>query len=170
MNENRKLAEAQYLLSHLRSCAFDQNTFEFELSAFLSAARSVLQYACKEAITKAGGQAWYDAHMTATPEIKYFRDKRNANIHVKPVVPNPHIMVSVSTHTSLSLTARDPDGNVIEERNVSSSVAQSAPASVSYHFSDWSGSDDVETLCYRYFLILETIVKDGQAKGFLSKP
>jgi len=41
---------------------------------------------------------------------------------------------------------------------------------VSYHFSDWSGSDDVETLCYRYFLILETIVKDGQAKGFLSKP
>jgi hypothetical protein len=175
MNENQKLAEAQYFLSHLGACALNPDAFTFELSAFLSAARSVLQYACKEAKPKQGGQAWYDAHINATPVLTYFRGKRNVNIHQEPVGLHRHILVqenvSVSLHASVSLTGRDPDGNVIGERMVSSPAPQPIPPSVSYHFSDWPqpNENEVETLCSRYLVALETVVNDGQAQGFLSK-
>jgi len=65
MNERRKLAEGERFLDHLRntkfdgSGGFDRAALEDYLSAFVSAARSVLQYALKEASTHAGGQQWY---------------------------------------------------------------------------------------------------------------
>lgn len=62
MNEQHKLTEALYFLSHLGPSSLDPQEYSFELSAFLTAARSVLQYARKEAITKPGGQEWYDKH------------------------------------------------------------------------------------------------------------
>ncbi len=177
MNETRKLAEAQHFLSHLAPSASNTNAFAFELSAFLSAARSVLQYALEEAKTRSGGQAWYDAQLKSAPEIKYFKDKRDLSIHVQPVEPNRQINVtetaSVSFHGSLSIKVIDPHGNVVDERNVDSPVLPpAAPSnssvSISYHFSDWPGAEDVETLCHRYFAAIKAVVKDGQANGFLS--
>jgi hypothetical protein len=85
MNESQKLAEASYFLSHLAALESDPNAFAFELSGFLSAARSVLQYALEEARGKKGGENWYEQQVKAAPEIKYFRDKRNVSIHGEPV-------------------------------------------------------------------------------------
>lgn len=177
MNETRKLAEAQHFLSHLAPSAPNTNAFAFELSAFLSAARSVLQYALEEAKTRSGGQAWYDAQVKSAPEIKYFKDKRDLSIHVQPVEPNRHINVSetasVSFHESLSIKLIDLHGNVVEERNVDSpapptELASKSSVSISYHFSDWPGAEDVEILCHRYFAAIKAVVIDGQANGFLS--
>jgi len=94
MNEKHKLAEALYFLSHLGPSSLDPQEYSFELSAFLTAARSVLQYAHKEAISKPGGQVWYERHVQ-NKAIEYFKDKRDVSIHTEPVVPNKQISVVV---------------------------------------------------------------------------
>ena len=179
VNEDRKLAEAKYFLSHLSPSASNPNHFSFELSAFLSSARSVLQYALEEAKTKQGGQVWYDAQLTSAPEIKYFKDKRNVSIHVRPVEPDRRIVIgetaAVSFGESLAIKVTDSDGNLIEERHVTSSDPSSPPipptttVEVSYHLADWNGPEDVETLCSRYCSAIEAVLIDGQARGFLSR-
>lgn len=180
MNEQHKLTEARYFLSRLGSLSSDSQKFSFYLSAFLSAARSVLQYAFEEAKTKPGGQAWYDNHVRQHPSMRYFKCKRDISIHVKPVVPNTHInadplTASPSIHASLILQRIDHDGNVIEEWSESSSAPvtttpSSSSASVSYRFDDWAGPEDIETLCHQYFAAVEAVIKDGHAKTFLSQP
>lgn len=178
MNEQHKLAEAHYFLSRLNSSLPNPQAFSFELSAFLSAARSVLQYALDEAKTKPGGQAWYSGHVQQFPSISYFKDKRDISIHVEPVVPNRHINVglteSVSIHESLSLILIGQEGNVIEEQTVSSPAPAAATpstssVSVSYRFSDWAGTEDVETLSQQYLAAIEAVIQDGHAKTFLSQ-
>src|SRR5207249_2882101 len=60
MHEEGKLQEASHFLGQMRSSLEDPEVFRYNLSAFLSAGRSVAQYALKEAQTKPGGQVWYD--------------------------------------------------------------------------------------------------------------
>ena len=86
MHEQHKLDEAQYFLDRLGQLP-EPDSFRYELSAFLSAARSALQYALEEAKTKPGGQAWYDAQVSGKTLVKFFRDKRDISIHRQPVVP-----------------------------------------------------------------------------------
>jgi hypothetical protein len=178
MNERHKLKEAHYFLTRLGMFSPHMKAFSFELSAFLSAARSVLQYAYEEAKTKSGGQLWYDNHVQNTPVIKYFKDARDLSIYVKPVVPNLSISaapftLASSIHASLNLQNTNHDKNVIAETNVKSPAhypdLQSEPsATVSYRFENWSGTEDVVTLCHQYFTTIEAIVIDGQTKLFLS--
>jgi hypothetical protein len=85
MHEQAKIEEARYFSEQLSALVNERDKFKFSLSAFLSAARSALQYACKEAKDKAGGQAWYDGQVTAKPVVKFFKDKRNVSIHEKSV-------------------------------------------------------------------------------------
>lgn len=67
MNEDQKIEEAQYFLDKLTNPDLEHPGFSFELSAFLTAARSALQYALEEARLKTGGQAWYDRQFGAAP-------------------------------------------------------------------------------------------------------
>lgn len=55
MYEQEKLDEARYFLSQMAMSADQPRAFRYELSAFLSAARSALQYALDEARAKVGG-------------------------------------------------------------------------------------------------------------------
>jgi hypothetical protein len=64
-----------------------------EVSAFLTAARTVLPYAHREAVGKParngkpaiagkpGGQQWYDDAITRDPVIAFLSDHRNTDIH-----------------------------------------------------------------------------------------
>jgi PEP-CTERM motif len=63
MNELEKIREAEYFLGRMTEKRENRDAFRFNLSAFLSASRSVLQYAVKSARQHPGGQAWNDAHM-----------------------------------------------------------------------------------------------------------
>jgi len=83
MHESDKIAEANYFHSQL-SRGKDWATFKYNLSAFLSAARSVLQYALDEAAQR-GGQNWYEAQIQGSEILRYFRDKRNTNVHKRPL-------------------------------------------------------------------------------------
>lgn len=181
MNEQYKIEEASYFLTRFPLSISQPKEFSFELSAFLSAARSVLQFAYDETKTKPGSKAWYENQMQ-NKVVKYFRDKRNMNIHAKPVVPQQHINVSIGLRVpvqlpsiAIHLKVTDQNGNVIHEHSQSSPEPEHRPeptpsqsVTFFYHFDDWKGTEDVETLCDQYLAAIEAIVRDGQAKGFLS--
>jgi hypothetical protein len=179
MHEEEKLDEAKHFLSNMANSLNDPKVFRFELSAFLSAARSVLQYSLEDAKTKTGGQAWYDAQVSAKPEIRFFKDKRDTSIHVQPVIPITNMNIEITDviriSDSVSIKIVDKDGNVVHESTVASSPSTPAitnpPASISYcyTFPDWTGTEDVLALSSKYLAALNVVVKDGYVKGFLTK-
>ncbi len=180
MNEMKKLAEARFNYERLCTEIDDRKAFEYDLSAFLSSARSVLQYACKEAKTKQGGQQWYERQVTGNAVLSFFKDKRDLNIHTEPVRPSTHISISASVGIGIDVSAsaelRDAQGNIkgqsSSETTQSVSAAKSAPTpasvKISYYFSDWSGSEDVLDLCQKYLNELELVVRNGIRDGFVT--
>lgn len=111
MNEDRKLAEAQYFYSHMLKEEENREHFIFNLSAFLSAARSVLQYALEEVKTKPGGQRWYDGHISNSAVLRFFKTTRDYNIHERPIKPRQHTTINlkdaIHITTSISIIHRD---------------------------------------------------------------
>lgn len=181
MNEERKIDEAKYFLSRMRPDEQEPAEYSYDLSAFLSAARSALQYALDEAKTKVGGQAWYESAMRASAVAKFFKDKRNLSIHTEPVVPNRTINVCItdSIRVSASLTGvtiRNEDGKVERSKAVESTKqAQQPPlppttssVSIRFYFHDWPGPEDVNVLCHEYLQQLQAIVADGSQRGFIT--
>jgi len=59
MNERYKIGEAKFFLAKMEESLHDSKTFRYYLSAFLTAARSVTQYAREETKAK-GRQQWYE--------------------------------------------------------------------------------------------------------------
>jgi len=71
MHEQRKLAEATYFYGRMLDEQENRELFLFHLSAFLSAARSCLQYAREEVKVKGGAaKAWYDNFVNNHPITK----------------------------------------------------------------------------------------------------
>lgn len=181
MHEQNKLAEAEYFLGRMRETQNDPQAFDFNLSAFLAASRSVLQYAREDAKAK-GSQVWYDeAIRAADPSVAFLGEKRNISIHSQPVRPARHIHVEL--HDRLSLTAElstvviRRDGSR-EEEVVQSGAADRPQAPMpdqppvvtfAHRFADWTGPEDVLTLAGRYLEALQRIVRDGLDRGVLSE-
>ncbi len=175
MHEQNKLDEARHFLAGMMAAVDDPTSFRFELSAFLSSARSVLQYAREEATTKTGGQAWFDTHATNNPVLKFFKDKRDINIHVQPIVPAATINVAATDVIHFSeailLQVFDNEGNLMSERGIGSGSPPPAASPLPstsrvYHFPDWTGQEDVLQLCHDYVTAMETVLKDGRSQGF----
>ncbi|MDQ7839356.1 MAG: hypothetical protein RDU59_12785 [Thermodesulfobacteriota bacterium] len=106
MHEQEKLKEARYFARRMEASIDDPEAFQYELSAFLSAARSVLQYALDEAKQKPNGQRWYEAQVSGNAVLKFFKDKRDLNIHAEPVRPSRHIAVAITEHITISESIR----------------------------------------------------------------
>jgi len=178
MYENTKLAEAKYFYSQMSANSDDREKFTHNLSAFISSARSVLQYALDEAKTKNGGQAWYDKKVVGSPILGFFKDKRDINIHTQPVRPirNTSVTINAKLGISTSVVAilRDANGNIKQQSTSETSNHKPLPqpppsnATVRYTFSDWAGSEDVMNVCQQYIVSLEGFVKDGIDRGFLT--
>jgi len=178
MYEQAKLAEAQYFYSRMLVELNDRERFTHNLSAFLSSARSVMQYALEEAEPKTGGQQWYDNHMAASPVLSFFRDKRDINIHTEPVKPVQHTNVALTTTIhlsgSVSITHLDANGNVLyqspPETHEPELRTPGTPPVVTtrYRFADWAGSEDIVALSQMYLDELRRVVEDGIRNGFLT--
>ncbi len=180
MNEEAKLREAEYFLERTRAELSEPEYFKFNLSAFLSAGRSVAQYALNEASGKRGGRRWYDAFLKAQPVVKFLATERDTNIHHRPIEPSGHVDVYVTDIASINERATvekfDASGNLVE-------VASSPEPSVDelddllpdarlvfiYKFDKWPGEEDVPTLCAGYLDALKTLVSSGQGAGWLTK-
>ena len=178
MHEQSKLNEAKYFYSRMLSETGNRENLLFDLSAFLSAARSVLQYALKEAQTKSGGQQWYNGQVTSSDVLKFFRTKRNVNVHTEPIQVSQHISIHLSdiVHFSESIHIKNSDQTDKLIGEYSSEPSQPPPTPdippiVSYRFTfpDWNGREDVLQLCEMYLEELQRVVTDGQSKGFLTK-
>jgi len=178
MHEKDKIIEAEYFYSRMKQEQHDRDAFRHNLSAFLSAARSVLQYALKEAETKTGGKQWYDTQVSSYPALKFFKDKRDINIHASPVQfrqhVNIHITETLRVFESVSFVVRDKDGNIKsqspEEPPPPPVKVPETPPITTYHFffDDWSGGEDIFTVSQIYLANIKSIVADGVQKGFLS--
>jgi hypothetical protein len=59
MNEQYKIGEAKFFLARMKGSVHDLEAFRFYMSAFLTAGRSVIQYALEESRSK-GRKQWYD--------------------------------------------------------------------------------------------------------------
>ena len=179
MHEKKKLEEAKYFYSKMIEEQRHRENFTYNLSAFLSSARSVLLYALDETKTKSGGQQWYDNCISASNILGFFRDKRDINIHTEPIQPQAHYKLELSETIhlsgSISITVTDKDGNI--KQQYSSNKPEPLPKKesqtpavmqIKYKFNGWVGSEDVLTLCQMYIQELENLIKDGVNKGFIT--
>lgn len=176
MHENAKIAEAEFFLNRMLEAENDSQEFHFFLSAFLSAARSVLQYALEEVRGTPQAQQWYDSKISGTPILQFFKGKRDLNIHQEPVGTNRHLAIEeqVPIHISESVRVVITRENGTTEIRESSSVP--APArkgeskssiSSKYYFNDWPGTEDAIKLCQSYIVELRTLVEDGTTRRYI---
>ena len=129
--------------------------FTLELSAFMGAARSVLQYAVREAKLKPGGQQWYDQAM-ADPLLCFFRDLRNNSIHEVPVRP----VTKFTTEAAEFLNIGDDDDEIMIHYQHDTIVRR-------YEFKDRPGEEIVD-LSQSYLKALEAVVDDGITMGWIT--
>ena len=177
MNENMKIQEAEYSFSRM-SENNERPFFNYNLSAFLTASRSVLQYALEESKTKPNGKNWYDSAVQSRPVVHFFKDKRNINIHAEPINPSAEISIGINDAISLSdevfITLTDKDGNILDETKVPRSQptrkleSNDPVVNYRYFFRDWSGNEDVLGLSQQYIKELKEIISDGIARGFIT--
>jgi hypothetical protein len=179
MNEKAKIQEAKFFLSQMVTEQENREAFRYLLSAFLSAARSVMQYALEEAKAKRKGRKWHDKKMNKSLMLGYFKDKRNFNIHFAPIEPQKSVWVEITEPVHLSesvhIVLKDKNGKVKETRDIRETqpplekVGESSSRSGStYKFEDWSGGEDVLTLSAMYVKELEKVIEDGVSQGFIT--
>lgn len=189
MHEGAKIKEAGYFLTQLHAKQNEPNEFPYLLSAFLATARSVTQYALKEADTTpkssppSVGKQWYDQQISsqAYSVLAFLRDERNNDIHVKPVSPRKITSAEAVTTLYISGSADcrvnyvDSEGKPVDitrlaEADPPTPKKEYAPAAPTYRyeFHDWTGPEDVLTLCNTCYNQLLAFVRDGQQRGFLT--
>jgi hypothetical protein len=184
MHEDSKIEEAEYFLTGIANAANDPTATRYQASAFLTAARSVLQYAREEAMVKAGGQQWYDNAVVRDPVVKFLKDHRDINVHERPLPMRTHISIEVPAgvltfQSTLAATIIRGATGEQEHRVLTDPVSGGAPPvpvslqadgkrTYAYEFKDRPGSDDLLTLCKRYLDEIKRIVTDGRAGGFLT--
>ena len=177
MHENLKLAETEYFLNNMTEHENDPSEFHFLLSAFLSAARSVLQYALEEVKGNPQAQQWYEAKIAGSNILKFFKGKRDINIHQEPVQTNQHITIALkeTVHISEAVRVVITRGDGTTETHNSTGAASppkqeesKSLRSSKYFFNDWSGTEDVVTLCHAYAAELRNLVTEGVANNYIS--
>ena len=176
MHEESKLKEAAYFYSRVVAAVGNREHLMFDLSAFLSAARSVLQYAHKEALRKRGGQQWYNRQIASAPVSQFLRNKRDINIHSQPIKVSQHtsLQLTEGAHVSESINIKKFEGGKLIGEYISEpselTAAPEVPPKVSHRYTlmDWPGTEDIFQLCDTYLKELRRIVTDGQSRSFLS--
>lgn len=188
MSKQDKIMEARFFLDRMNETT-ERSAFRYYLSAFLSAARSVLQYAHREirdldGPRKTEAEVWYADSMRSALVLEFLRDKRDVNIHEKP--PNVRANVDVRAYETISVS----DTVSVQVRQGGKEVLVTPPAlpklptppanpppgreyqtkvTTTYFFEDWD-PDSVLELCPRYCNAIESMVAEGVARGYLQSP
>jgi len=178
MHERYKLSEAQYFYSKMIKENATRENFCYEMSAFLVAARSVLQHALEEAKNKHGGQKWYDTIVSKSIILSFFKNKRDFNIHEGLISLRTDCTVmigeEIGIHDSISVVLQDKDGNVIGKFDTSGSPPETdkpKPTVIGkyqHFFDDWKGKEDILELCKIYINELELLISDGISNKFIT--
>ena len=164
---DEKLAEARYFRARMDEHVSYPVCFKYEMSAFLTAARTVMQYLHREC-KKKGHCSWYDRQMNINKTLRFLGDKRNLNIHTRPIEPQQHVTLTITDTIcmtdSFSISVFDKDGNLVGrsegEHTPSEPVPTKIERRVEYRFEDWSGQEDVLELCDIYLAELRAILNE----------
>jgi hypothetical protein len=177
MHEQSKIDESKHFLAQMEQSQLDSTAFRFNVSAFLNASRSVLQYAYKEVDKSCPPKKWYEDSVSGDDVIKVLRDERNLNIHTKPTEPPGTFESALSSELCFQTGGTIEnvrDGRVIQHTEFTDPPTspkppnEAASTTVKYFFDGWDGEEDVLTLCRDYVRRLEQLVQDGQKRGFLT--
>jgi len=175
--KQKKISEAAYFYSKMLTVRNNAEYFHYELSAFLSAARSPLQYTYDE-VKGTTNQGWYDNKIINSPILQFFKDKRDINVHVEPIQTNQNLDLKafdpVYVSDAVDVAILRQDGSVVERdvkpesTPIKSSELGTATLVMRYDFSDWTGQEDVFSLCKNYLDEVKKFVEEGIQKGFIS--
>jgi hypothetical protein len=178
VNEDAKLQEARYFLRRMDEEIADPEIFRYHVSAFLSAARSVCQYACKEASASGSGAKWYQAYVTGNHLLSFFKTERDLNIHTRPVALGGNVDVYAADSARLSDQATATTFDAQGELTQTASSLPEDPDPVGepplhlvfrYEFADCHDPDEVPLLCRRYLATVEALVVEGRRLHFVSR-
>ena len=168
----QKLDEAEYFRRGMDRVANCPTSFRHELSAFLSAARTVMQYLTKEC-EKEGCLRWYEDKMD-DQMFKFFRCLRNMNIHDHPIRPREDVTLKQNERLGVSdellIKRTDKNGNPSQAEKVAGTRSRAqepteSERTVKYSFVDWPcDQKDVQKLCDKYFGALKAVLDDWDRK------
>ena len=178
MNEQAKLDEAAHFRRQMKATEHDPEDFKHNVSAFLTAARSVLMYAFTEVGRGRPGRAWLDGRMSRSPLLQFFKDQRDLSVHHKPVSMERRVDITmherIGIQESWSIELIGPDGKVKERRGSAPAAVAPVPRTTTttiehcYWFREWTGTEQVVVLCDRLLVELHDVVADGRRRGFLT--
>jgi hypothetical protein len=179
MNENVKLRESQFFLKHLHeSREAQQEIFQFYLSAFINAGRSVLQYAMDEnqfgsrsnrRWKTPAAKTWFDKWAKNTI-IKGFKQNRDQNIHFEPVEADHQSAMMMGGCGTLKTKPQKAGSSTLEVEYYTPPGTIGPAVKMFIRFSRWRKTEDVETLSQKYVDLLESFIIDGVQQGFLKNP
>jgi hypothetical protein len=170
-----KLDEARYDLALMQGNVSDSKKFRYNLSAFLAAARSVVDILRKQLAQKPGFRRWHDAkkgELKQNRVSKLLIDKRDYNIHQKLINATQHtnILATETVHVSESAVVIKIHENGTKETIYSSPETKptmkvsTEPKITVYWFFEECPEVDVLTLCTEYVSILSNIVSEAKSK------
>ncbi len=181
MHEDSKLDQAVRFLARMRRAQDQHDKVEFtdQLAAFLSVARSVLQYVFTEAVKQKRQQAWYEKTTKAYPRIVFFKKERSFDVHERPVDPRRETSLEIHEGIALShaaiLPPRVSSGDVtVEPAEVAPPVAHPpseghVEKTTRFFLAEWTaGPEDAIALAELYLEDIRAVVEDGRARGFLT--
>jgi hypothetical protein len=179
-NTRNKLNEASYFLEQMKNKQSDRDAFRYNLSAFLSAARSVTWVMKKEFDKAPGFEKWYEkaqGDMNKDSCMKFFNEKRRMTIHIEPVKPQarvdvtiyvPAVNITASTlpPTVTTSTADETTGKRVKPELTTSFVTPASVATTAdgeavtkwrWYFKELPDKD-VATACEEHIKKLEDLV------------
>jgi len=175
-NTREKLLEAEYFLDRIIEEQSKRDFFQYNLSAFLSAARSITYFMQNEYCKTKGFDMWYankQAHVLADKTMKFLNNKRVMTIHQKPVKPAAHVTVTASAKIGINVSASAivtrADGTIEKLGSEGKSKPTSTPAKTEatiewqWYFHELKGKD-VVTICREYLDKLETLVEECESR------
>ena len=171
-----KVREAEFFLGQMKKTVNSPDEFRWNLSAFLSAARSVTWFLQSEFARTQGFKTWYgekQEEMRKDPAMRFFVSKRNFSIKQASLTPRQAITVKASgtIRPSGALEIKViRDGKVVERRELPASE-QPAPVEVPAHvtyshlFPDFPGGErNVIDACQEYLSKLKSVVREWMGK------
>ena len=180
MDTQQNYNEAEYFLEMMKGNDENRQRFEYNLSAFLSAARSVTFVLQKESSKNPEFDEWYckkQMQMKRDKLFKFLKKKRDSGIHKKIIKPRAEISTTIpfsgAGSPSIESIVRKADGAIKDYESSESSAKPklaSKPNGIEetkykWFFNDWPEPDeDVITLCEKYLNDLKIIVEEAESK------
>jgi hypothetical protein len=183
-NQKYKLGEAEYFYGQMMmKYESNQNDeFLYCLSAFLSAARSIIQYTDNFAGNKRYRRHKYNKLVGKNKILSYFKEKRNINIHECPIsymtaINIKEICFHTTSSVSINVTVGDSNGKSLPLRSTTTSIVElendvagetitleekKQSKGFDYRFTDWSGEEDVIELSRKYLEQLSIFIVNAK--------